>query len=78
MLHWTHKIDGTRNMVVYARPHTNRMACENGGNCYIDAGHDDGYYTLDEFTLVDDGMKGSGIFQCLRLCVRLVVFYACS
>ena len=34
--------------------------------------------TLDEFTLVDDGVKGSGIFQCLRLCVRLVVFYACS
>ena len=33
---------------------------------------------LDEFTLVDDGMKGSGIVQCLRLCVRLVVFYACS
>ena len=34
--------------------------------------------TLDEFTLVDDGMKGSGIFQCLRICVRLIVFYACS
>ena len=33
---------------------------------------------LDEFTLVDDGMKGSGTFQYLRLCVRLVVFYACS
>ena len=23
--------------------------------------------TLDEFTLVDDGMKGSGAFQCLML-----------
>ena len=28
-----------------------------GGNCYTDEGDDDGYYTLDEFTLVDDGMK---------------------
>ena len=45
------------------------MVCENGGNCYTDAGRDDGYFlsTLDEFTLVDDGMKGSGAFQCLRL-----------
>ena len=64
MLHWTHDIDGTRNVVVFARPHTNRMVCENGGNCYTDAGHDDGYYTLDEFTLVDAGMKGIGTFQC--------------
>ena len=27
--------------------------CENGGNCYTDTGHEDGY--LDESTLVDDG-----------------------
>ena len=58
MLHWTHEIDGTRNMVQV----TTMVILS----------------TLDEFTLVDDGMKGNGIFQCLRLCVRLVVFYACS
>ena len=27
--------------------------CVKWGNCYIDAGHEDGY--LDEYTLVDDG-----------------------
>ena len=58
MLHWTHEIDGTRNMVQV----TTMVILS----------------TLDEFALVDDGMKGSGIFQCLRLYVRLVVFYACS
>ena len=46
-VHWTHEIDGTRNMVVYACPRTNRMVCENRGNCYTSTG-------LDEFTLVDD------------------------
>ena len=49
----THGIGGTRNIVVYACPNTNRLVCENGGNCYTDTGHEDGY--LDESTLVDDG-----------------------
>ena len=44
-------------LVVYACPNTNRLVCENGGNCYTDTGHEDGY--LDESTLVDDG---SGYF----------------
>ena len=44
MLHSTHGIDYTQNMVVYSCSHTNRMVCENGGNCYTDAGHDDGYF----------------------------------
>ena len=64
MLHWAHGIGGTRNIVVYACPNTNRLVCENGGNCYTDTDHEDGY--LDEFTLVADGMKGSGAFQCIR------------
>ena len=43
-------------VIVYACPHTNRMVCENGGNCYTDTGHDDGYFIiLCEFMLVDDG-----------------------
>ena len=46
-------IGGTRNIVVYACPNTNRLVCENGGKCYTDTGHEDGY--LDESTLVDDG-----------------------
>ena len=44
MLHSTHGIDYTQNMVVYPCSRTNRMVCENGGNCYTDAGHDDGYF----------------------------------
>ena len=55
-----HGIDGTRNIVVYACPHTNRMVCENGGNCYTGTDHDEGH--LDEFTLVDDGSEESGDF----------------
>ena len=55
-------------MVVYACPHTYRMVCENGGNCYTGTGHDDGYFiNFSEFTVVDDGMKESGAFQCIRL-----------
>ena len=57
MLHSTHGRGGTRNIVVYARPNTNWLVCENCGNCYTDTGHEDGY--LDEFMLVDDG---SGAF----------------
>ena len=53
MLHSTHGICGTRNIVVYACPNTNRLVSENGGNCYTDTDHEDGY--LDESTLVDDG-----------------------
>ena len=30
MLHSTHGIGGTRNIVVYACPNTNRLVCENG------------------------------------------------
>ena len=37
MLHSTHGLDYTQNMVVYACPRTNRMVCENGGNCYTGA-----------------------------------------
>ena len=56
MLHSTHGIGGTRNIVVYACPNINRLVFENGGNCYTDSGHKDGYFKyLDEFTLVDDG-----------------------
>ena len=33
MLHTKHGIGGTRNIVVYACPNTNRLVCENGGNC---------------------------------------------
>ncbi len=55
MLNSTHEIDGTRNMVVYACPRTNRMVCKNGGNCFTGTGHDEGY--LDEFMLVDDGIE---------------------
>ena len=44
MLHSTHGIDHTQNMVVYPCSRTNRMLCENGGNCYTDAGRDDGYF----------------------------------
>ena len=36
MLHSTHGIDHTQNMVVYPCSRTNRMVCENGGNCYTD------------------------------------------
>ena len=61
MLHTKHGIGGTRNIVVYACPNTNRLVCENGGNCYTDTGHEDGY--LDESTLVDDG---SGDFLMQR------------
>ena len=50
MLHSTHGIGGTRNIVVYACPNTNRV-CENVGNCYTDTDHEDGY--LDESTLAD-------------------------
>ena len=46
MLHSTHGIDYTQNMVVYACPRTNRMLCENGGNCYTGAHHDDGYFFI--------------------------------
>ena len=53
MLHSTHERDGTRNIVVYDCPNTNRIVCENGGNCYTGTGHDDAY--LDESTLADDG-----------------------
>ena len=63
MLYSTHDIGGTRNMVVYACPHNNRMVCENGGNCYTGTGTTMIIsYSLDEFTLFDDGMKGSGAF----------------
>ena len=41
MLHSRHGIGGTRNIVVYACPNTNRLVCENG--------------YLDEFMIVDDG-----------------------
>ena len=37
MLHSTYGIDH------YPCSRTNRMVCENGGNCYTDAGRDDGY-----------------------------------
>ena len=30
MLHSKHGIGGTRNIVVYACPNTNRLVCENG------------------------------------------------
>ena len=30
MLHSTHGIGGTRNIVAYACPNTNRLVCENG------------------------------------------------
>ena len=53
MLHSKHGIDGTRSIVIYAYPNTNRIVCENGGDCYTGTGHDDGF--LDESTLVDDG-----------------------
>ena len=67
MLHSTHGIGGTGNIVVYACPNTNRLVCENGGNCYTDTYHEDGYFiNFDEFTLVDDVMKGSGAFQCIK------------
>ena len=46
-------IGGTRNIVVYACPNTNRLVFEKGGNCYTDTDHEYGY--LDESTLVDDG-----------------------
>ena len=52
MLHSTHGIGGTRNIVVYVCPNTNRLVCENGGNCYTDTDNEHGY--LDESTLVDD------------------------
>ena len=38
MLYSTHGIDH------YPCSRTNRMVCENGGNCYTDAGRDDGYF----------------------------------
>ena len=38
MLHSTHGVDH------YHCSRTNRMVCENGGNCYTDAGRDDGYF----------------------------------
>ena len=38
MLHLTHGIDH------YPCSRTNRMVCENGGNCYTDADRDDGYF----------------------------------
>ena len=38
MLHSTHVIDH------YPCSRTNGMVCENGGNCYTDAGRDDGYF----------------------------------
>ena len=45
MLQSTHGIDHThKNMVVYPCSRTNWMVSENGGNCYTDAGHDDGYF----------------------------------
>ena len=53
MLHSKHGIDGTRSIVIYAYPNTNRIVCENGGDCYTGTGHDDVF--LDESTLVDDG-----------------------
>ena len=53
MLHSRHGIGGTRNIVAYACPNTNRLVCENGGNLYTDTDHEYGY--LDESTLVDDG-----------------------
>ena len=61
MVHSIHGIDGTRNIAVYTCPHTNRMVCENGGNCYTGTGHDEGY--LDEFTLVDVGSEKIGYFN---------------
>ena len=64
-VHWTHEIDGTRNMVVYACPRTNRMVCENWDNCYTSTGIDEGY--LDEFTLVDDVSEGNWSFLMQRL-----------
>ena len=44
MLQSTHGIGGTRNIVVYACPNTNRLVCENGGKCYTDTDHEDGYF----------------------------------
>ena len=38
MLHSTHGIDH------YPCSRTNRIVCENGGNCYTDASPDDGYF----------------------------------
>ena len=49
----SHGLSGTRNITVYAFPNTNRLVCENGGNCYTDTDHEDGY--LDDPTLFDDG-----------------------
>ena len=46
MLHSTHGIDGTRNIVVYAFANTNRLVFENGVNCYADTGHEDGYFMI--------------------------------
>ena len=48
MLHWIHGIVAldARHMVIFACPHTNRMVCENGGNCYTGTGNDDGYLII--------------------------------
>ena len=61
MLHLTHGIGGTRNIVVYACPNTNRLVCENGGNCYTDTGHEDGYFINGYFI----------IFRRVHACRRL-------
>ena len=53
ILHSTHGIGGTRKIVVYACPNTNRLCVRKWGNCYTDTDHEDGY--LDESTHVDDG-----------------------
>ena len=63
MMHSTHGIDGTRNMVIYACPHTNRTVFKNGGNCFrVRASTMVISLNLDEVPLVDDGMKGSESF----------------
>ncbi len=65
MLHSTHGIGGTRNIVVYACRNTNRLVCENAGNCYKDTDHDKG--CVDEFTLIGDGSDGRWRFLMLSL-----------
>ena len=54
MLHSTHGIGGTPNIVVYACPNTNRLVCENWGNRYMDPVTKMVIKSLDESTFVDD------------------------
>ena len=64
MLHSTHGIDGRRNVVVYACPHSNRMVCENGVTLLrVRATTMVISLYIDEFTLLYNGMKGIGFIN---------------